>query len=84
MEISVNVCDVSISADQPFLVFGTGASSGRKPGAILLMNPYVAAAKFVMSKNASKKDIQKTGACIAKEIVKYMKEKGLLPGDDDK
>jgi hypothetical protein len=34
------------------------------------MNPYVAAAKFVLEKNATDKDIQKTAEQIVNEILK--------------
>lgn len=40
------------------------------PGAVITMNPYVAAAKFVMSRSASEKDVEHTAAKIAAEIVK--------------
>jgi hypothetical protein len=35
------------------------------------MNPYVAAAKFVLQKNATERDIKKTAEQIAEQIVKY-------------
>ncbi|MCE5243072.1 MAG: DUF4410 domain-containing protein [Syntrophobacteraceae bacterium] len=73
MELGVTVIDRSLSPDAPFLVFGTQAESGKMPGAIVTMNPYVAAAKFVMAKNASEKDVKHTAGQIATEIVNYMK-----------
>jgi hypothetical protein len=42
--------------------------SGKKIGAAITMNPYVAAAKFVMEKNAPDKTVKKTAAEIAKEL----------------
>ena len=57
----------------PMLRFSSSARKGSGvPGAVVTMNPYVAAAKFVMEKNASEKDVKKTAAQIAEEIVKYM------------
>jgi hypothetical protein len=76
MEVYVTVSDLSKNADAPFLVFGTEKDPGKMPGAVVTMNPYVAAAKFVMEKNASEKDVKKTAAQIVDEIVKYMKQGG--------
>ena len=48
------------------------------------MNPYVAAAKFVLQKNATERDINKTAEQIAEQIVKYeqqINEKMTQPGD---
>jgi hypothetical protein len=36
------------------------------------MNPYVAAAKFVMEKNAPEKTVKKTAAEIAKEVETHL------------
>ena len=43
----------------------------RIPGALVMMNPYVAAAKFVLQKNATKRDIKRTAEEIAEQIVRY-------------
>jgi hypothetical protein len=72
MEVYVTVSDLAKNPDAPFLVFGTEKEPGKIPGAVVTMNPYAAAAKFVMEKNASEKDVKKTAAQIADEIVKYM------------
>ena len=55
-----------------------GRGSGKMPGAVVTMNPYVAAAKFVMAKNASEKDVKHTAGQIATEIVNYMKAQGMI------
>lgn len=72
MEVYVTVSDLAKNADVPFLVFGTEKDPGKMPGAVVTMNPYVAAAKFVMEKNASEKDVKKTAAQVVEEVVKYM------------
>ena len=41
--------------------FGSNADSGHAPGAVVTMNPYAAAAKFVLGRNATQRDIQKMG-----------------------
>ncbi len=72
MDLQVGISD--LSAPNPraaFAVFGTEKEPGRIPGAVVAMNPYVAAAKFVLQKNATERDIRKTAAQIVDEIVKY-------------
>ncbi len=72
MEIQVAVSDLgSAEPKKPFIVFGTVKTPKKIPGAAVTMNPYVAAAKFVMEKNATEKDIRKTAEQIVDEILKY-------------
>lgn len=78
MQIQVEVFNLGSHPDTPFLTFGTQTGSGKKPGAVVTMNPYVAAAKFVLSKNATEEDVRHAGAEIAAEIINYMKERGLM------
>lgn len=81
MQLHVNVADLAKSPDSPFLVFGTAAESGKMPGAIVMLNPYVAAAKFVMSKNASAKDVKKTASKLAEAILAKGKSPPPQPTD---
>lgn len=78
MEVQVNVANLNTYPDTPFLLFGTEATSGKKPGAVVTLNPYVAAAKFVMTKNATDKDVRHTATQISDEIIKYMQSRELL------
>ena len=78
MQIEVNVTDVSAPPDSPFLVMGSTTGSGKMPGAAVTLNPYVAAAKFVLAKNASDKDVIHAASAIASEIIQYMKTRGML------
>jgi hypothetical protein len=79
MQIEVHVTNVSAHPGTPFLTLGSTTGSGNRPGAAVTLNPYVAAAKFVLAKNASEKDVTNAATSIAAEIVKYMKMRGLLP-----
>ncbi|MEA5113851.1 MAG: DUF4410 domain-containing protein [Geobacteraceae bacterium] len=72
MELYVSVSDLAENPDAPFIIFGTEKDPNRIPGAVVTMNPYVAAAKFVMEKNASERDVKKTAKEIVSTIVKYM------------
>jgi hypothetical protein len=72
MTVQIGVSDLaSANPKAAFIVFGTVKDPGKMPGAIVTMNPYVAAAKFVMEKNATKKDIENTARQIVAEILKY-------------
>ncbi|WP_374089192.1 DUF4410 domain-containing protein [Methylomicrobium lacus] len=72
MEAQVAVSNLArANPKSPFLVFGTMKSAKKMPGAVVTMNPYVAAAKFVLEKNASEKDIDKTAEQIVAEILKH-------------
>ncbi|MEN6438269.1 MAG: DUF4410 domain-containing protein [Syntrophobacter sp.] len=79
MQIEVAVVDLGSGSNEPFLIFGTDSKTGKGPGAVVTMNPYVAAAKFVMSKKASEKDVRKTARQIADVLVKSMQQSGPRP-----
>lgn len=72
MEVQVGVSDLSSAQPTvPFAVFGTVKEQGNRPGAIVTLNPYMAAARFVMEKNATSNDIEKTAEQIAYEVLKF-------------
>jgi uncharacterized protein DUF4410 len=72
MDVQVGVSDLASSAPRAaFAIFGTVKEPSKLPGAVVTMNPYVAAAKFVLQKNASERDIQKTAGQIVEQIIKY-------------
>jgi hypothetical protein len=83
VQVSVAVADLGRDPGKPFLLFAQGRTSGNMPGGILLLNPYVMAAKFVLSKNATSKDAKKLGGQIAKAIIAFMKDHGMLPPGAD-
>ncbi|MDP3845919.1 MAG: DUF4410 domain-containing protein [Pseudomonas sp.] len=72
MEVQASVSDLTGPQPlYPFLLVGTQKTPNKMPGAIVTKNPYVAAAKLVMGRNASEKDIRKTAEKIAEEVLKY-------------
>jgi hypothetical protein len=72
MDVHVGVSDLAgKDPRKPFIVFGTAKDPSMLPGAAVSWNPYMAAAKFVLEKNATKKDIAKTADQIVAEILKY-------------
>lgn len=70
LELWVGVSDVARNPEAPFYTLEAADGSGKMPGAaVVKLNPYVAAAKFVMSRHASERDVTRTASEIAKEIV---------------
>lgn len=78
-EVDVEVDRLGPGTATPVLQFGSNADSGHAPGAAVTMNPYAAAAKFVLGRNATQRDIEKMGQAIAQEIAKYARERGVAP-----
>jgi hypothetical protein len=74
MDVMVAINDLATNPDAPFVIFGTVTDPSKLPGAVVTLNPYIAAAKFVLEKNATDKDVQHTSKEIATELRKY-KEK---------
>lgn len=72
MDLQVGISDLASSDPRAaFVVFGTAKDPSRIPGAAVTRNPYVAAAKFVLQKNATERDIGRTAEQIVEEILKY-------------
>ena len=75
MDLQVGVSDLAGPDPRaPFALFGTVKDPSKIPGAVVTLNPYVAAAKFVLQKNATGRDIQQTAEQIAREILKYRQQ----------
>lgn len=74
-ETQVMVSDLAVDPRAPFLFIGsqTGSTSGMLPGGIVSKNPYVMAAKFVISRGATERDVKRQGGAIGDDIVKYIK-----------
>ena len=71
MALYVTVADLS-RPEQSLYDVSTQGSSGKKPGAVITLNPYVGAAKFVMTKNAPEKMVKKTASQIAAALGKQL------------
>lgn len=82
MSVQATVSDLAGSQPvEPFLVLGTQKSPSKMPGAIVTKNAYVAAAKLVIEKNATPKDLRMTAEKIAEELLKYRQRLGLETAD---
>ncbi len=73
MQLYVTLSDLA-HPQKPLYEEATNGESGKKPGAVITMNPYVAAAKFVMEKNAPEKAVKKTAAEVSKQIEQHLTE----------
>jgi hypothetical protein len=76
-EVDVEVDRLGPGTQTPVLRFGSTADSGKAPGAVVTMNPYAAAAKFMIAKGATSRDIQAMGQEIAKQIADYARSRGI-------
>jgi uncharacterized protein DUF4410 len=68
LQLWVGVTDLARNPDTPFYTLDAKDASGKMPGAVVKFNPYVAAAKFVMSRHATERDVKATASAIAKSI----------------
>ena len=75
LQLWMGVTDLARYPDTPFYTLDASDGSGTMPGAIVKLNPYVAAAKFVMSRHATERDVQSTAAAIAKSIASEVKQR---------
>lgn len=72
MDLYVTLTDLA-APQKPLYEMANNENSGKKIGAVITMNPYVAAAKFVMEKQAPEKTVKKTASDIAKEVEAHLR-----------
>jgi hypothetical protein len=70
VKVQVEVYDLAQNPATPFLVYGSGEEGRKSPGAVAFRNPYAAAARYVLSRKATEKDVVKLGNQIAADRVK--------------
>jgi hypothetical protein len=78
MQIHITLTAVSGGSSSTLLDTAMDGKKNRMPGAVVTKNPYAAAAKFVMAKNAPERDVKKLGSQIADTILGFMKDQGLV------
>ena len=78
MNLYVTLTDLA-HPDKPLYDVSQEGASKDKMGAMITMNPYVAAAKFVMEKNAPEKMVKKTAGEISAQVANQMKQYGAMP-----
>lgn len=78
MNLYVTLTDLA-QPGQPLYNVSQDDASKNKMGAVITINPYVAAAKFVMEKNAPEKMVKKTAGEISAQVASQMKQYGAAP-----
>lgn len=74
IKVQVEVYDLAKNPSTPILVYGAGEEGRKGPGAVAFRNPYAAAARYVLSRRATEKDVVKLGNQIAADLVKISEE----------
>ncbi len=76
LQVVVSVDDLSQGSPKPLYELDTTAASGKLPGAVVTLNPYVAAAKFALAGRDLEKNVTKTASKIADDIAgRILKQK---------
>jgi hypothetical protein len=85
-EMQVRILFSKIVDGKTSLLMDTATDGGknRMPGAVVSKNPYVAGAKFVLTKNAPDKDVRKLGANIADQLYEFMVKQGNILQQENK
>jgi hypothetical protein len=76
LQVIVTVDDLVQGSPKPFYELDTSAESRKLPGAAITLNPYVAAAKFVVATKDPEKGVKETASKIADEIGRRLQQKG--------
>lgn len=77
LQLIVSVADLSQGSPTPFYEIDTTAESRKLPGAVITLNPYVAAAKFVLSSRDLDRNVTQTASKVAAEIVGRIRKQGV-------
>jgi len=67
-QVAVDVDRLGGDVPTRLLAFGAHADSGASPGGVVTLNPYVMAAKFVLGRDATMRDVRQLGGAIADEL----------------
>jgi hypothetical protein len=70
--IEVAVSDLAGDPRQPFLFLGSENAHQRMPGGLVALNPYAIAAKFVLTRGETERDVKAMGAAIARSVAQQI------------
>ena len=73
LQVIVTIDDLTQGAPTPMYEVTTKADSGKLPGAAITLNPYVAAARFVLSDRDLDRNVTQTAAQIAEHTVQRVR-----------
>jgi len=74
VDLEVVVSNLAHDPNQPFLYLGTENDPRHMPGGLVMRNPYAMAAKFVLSRGATKRDVENAGQAIAQKLIAYVQQ----------
>jgi len=79
-EMQVRMTFSRISEGKTNLILDTSVDGKKKrsPGAVVTKNPYVAGTKFIISRDASEKEVGKLGSDVANKLYKFIVDSGLI------
>ena len=73
VEVEVVVTDLAQNPLEPILYLGAGNEARKMPGGLVMgKSPYAMAAKFVLSRGATERDVKQEGVEIAKSLLAYI------------
>jgi hypothetical protein len=72
VEVQVIVSDLAGTVTEPFLFIGAENQVRRMPGGMITKNPYAIAAKMILSRGATERDVAQEGAAIGKKLLAYI------------
>ncbi|MBL8838464.1 MAG: DUF4410 domain-containing protein [Alphaproteobacteria bacterium] len=78
VEVSGDIVALTNNSSSLVLTFGDSSQNRHMPGAAITRNPYAMAARFVMSRGATGRDVQDLGKRLGEEIVTFMRDRNLL------
>jgi hypothetical protein len=78
MEVHITLSASAPGSSSVLLDQDMDGKKKRMPGAAVTKNPYVAAAKFVMQKNAPEREVKKLGSEIAHTVYKSLQDQGCV------
>lgn len=79
VEVTAELDRLDGGAATTLLDLGSTSGSGHAPGAAVTLNPYAAAAKFVLGRDATQRDVERMGKSIAQEVARYARAQGVAP-----
>jgi hypothetical protein len=78
MQVDITLIEIAEGSRSILLDSSMDGRKNRMPGAVITRNPYVAGAKFILTKNAPDRDVKKLGSQIADMVYEFMKKRGLV------
>jgi hypothetical protein len=74
IQVVVAIDDLAGGTPKPLYSVETRADSGKVPGAVITLNPYVAAARFVIAGGDLDRNVKQSATQIARQMVRYVTE----------